>query len=131
MKKAFALGVGVFVLTFCLDLFAYSVGALVLSILMAVGTVLVFASGVIWLIYHDDQTLHFYRGWLIIPLGLFGAGLFETFKNGNIEILPAPEAVETAKNLVARHLQVGLWLVSILLFVSFVLAGSLMKRTKA
>lgn len=126
----FIVGSGVFLITFVLDIFAYEGGSLALSILMATGTVLVFASGIIWLIYHDDRRLHFRRGWIVLPLALFAVGLARALEKGAVDILPAPETEEALKNLFVSRLQIGLWLMSVLLLVSFVLAGSLMKRRK-
>jgi hypothetical protein len=126
----FVIGSGIFTLTFLLDLFAYAGGSLALSVLLGIGTVLVFASGIIWLIYHDDRRAHFRRGWIILPLSLFGFGLLKALGKGSIDLMPAPENMELVKNVFVSRLQIGLWLVSVLLFACFVLAGSLMKRKK-
>lgn len=127
----FILGASLFILALTVDGWALAAGLSAVGVLLSVGTVLVFAVGIIWLIYHDDRKLHFCRGWVIIPLGLFGFALSKVLEKSSAQLLPTPENLTDTGERIMTQFQLGLWIVSLLLLFSFVLASSLMRRNRA
>jgi hypothetical protein len=130
-NRSFWLGFLIFLGTLWIDGQIFAGGSYALGILVCVGSILVFASGIVWLVYHDDKKIHFRRGWLVIPIAVFGYATVLVFDKSGITFAPAPENLLEIGNLVMTRFQIGMWIVSLTLLCVFVIAGSLIARRSA
>jgi hypothetical protein len=130
-KPAFFLGAILFLLTTVINCWLIFTGTVALGIFSLIGTVLVFSSGIIWLIRQEDQSLHLKNVWLILPLGVFSFGIVQTLQKGGMDYPFVLENIQEIGNVMMSRYQIGLWLVSTVLLLSFVVAGALMTRGKA
>jgi hypothetical protein len=129
-KPAFIIGTVIALVTVGLDVQMLLVGQSALGLFSFIGTLLVFASSMIWLIYRDDGKAHFRRMTLAIPVFILGLAVLFTFKQMPILSLQTPESLNESGNLLMSRYQVGLWLVSLCIFFVFIISSSLMVRRR-
>jgi hypothetical protein len=128
---SFLVGTFILVMTLFVDGTMFTNGLISLAIFSFIGTLLLFASSIIWLIYRDDTKLHFRRIWLVIPLSVFGLGLAFTFQQLRLQYIPTNENLGEVGNLVMSRYQIGMWCVSALILFMFVVAASLVTRHRS
>jgi hypothetical protein len=129
-KPAFLIGTAIALVTANLDFQMLFMGQSALGLFSFIGTLLVFASSMIWLIYRDDGKVYFRRLTLIIPVFVLGLAIYSTFKQMPILSLQTPESLNESGNLLMSRYQIGLWLVSISIFFVFIISSSLMVRKR-
>jgi hypothetical protein len=106
-------------------------GLVSLGIFSFIGTLLLFASSIIWLIYRDDTELHLRKIWLAIPIAIFGGGLAFSFQQLGLQFSATNENLIEVGNLVMSRYQIGMWTVSALILFMFIIAASLVTRNRA
>lgn len=125
-NRAFLVGSFIFLVLIGVDLVMYLNGMKVLGIFSFLASLLVFASGMVWLIYRDDSRIYFRKPILLIPIAIFGAAVTMTLQQVPLYFRLTPENLEEAGNLLMSRYQIGLWIISILIFFLFIMASSLM-----
>jgi len=123
---AFFLGSLVFALILVVDGMMYLNGMKALGIFSFLGSLLVFASGMVWLIYRDDRKIYFRRAFLLFPIAIFGGAISLILKQVPMELRPTAENLEEVGSLLMSRYQIGLWIVAILIFFVFVMASSML-----
>lgn len=123
---AFFFGATIFILILGIDTTMYLNGMRALGIFSFLGSLLVFASGMIWLIYRDDRGVYFRRPILFIPIAIFGGAVGLILKQVPLEIRPTAENLEEVGSLLMSRYQIGLWIVAIIIFFVFVMASSML-----
>jgi NADH:ubiquinone oxidoreductase subunit 6 (subunit J) len=129
-NRAFVLGASLFTLTIAIDAMIIAQGLEVLGVLSLIGSILVFASAIVWLIYQDDGALHIRKVWVAVPLAVFGVAVAKMFDSSGIGMFRGNENIQEVGNLLMSRYQLGLWSVSTTLLISFVIAASLMVRRR-
>jgi NADH:ubiquinone oxidoreductase subunit 6 (subunit J) len=129
-NKAFIVGALLLLMTVAIDVLMYANGLWALALFSFIGTILVFASSLVWLVYRDDTLLYVRRVYLIIPLAIFGIALNLCFHKIPMGFAPSPENLEEVGNLLMSRYQIALWIVSTLIFFMFITSGSLMGRKR-
>ncbi len=125
-NKAFLMGSFIFLIIVGVDLFMFFDGMKTLGIFSFLSSLLVFASGMVWLIYRDDSKIYFCKPSLLVPIAIFGGAVTMVLKQVPMDLQMTPENLEETGNLLMSRYQIGLWLVATLIFFIFVMASSLM-----
>jgi hypothetical protein len=125
-NRAFLLGSFIFLIIVAVDGVMFFDGMKTLGIFSFLSSLLVFASGMVWLIYRDDSKIYFSRSVLLVPIVIFGGAITAVLKQVPMDLQMTPENLEETGNLLMSRYQIGLWIVAILIFFIFVMASSLM-----
>jgi hypothetical protein len=130
MKKSpiFLLGVLLLLLNISVDVLMLSTNLGALGVLSLTGSSLVFCSATIWFIYRDEVTLKFRNSFAILPLALFVAAFLKFLKAGGIKFQPAAEDLAGVGNMLMARYEMGLWIISAWILLTFVISGSILIR---
>ncbi len=124
------MGTFLLLLTLIVDGVMFGSGLVSLAIFSIIGTLLLFASSIIWLIYRDDTQVHFRRIWHAIPISVFGGGLLFTFQQLSLKYNHTGENLGEVGNIIMSRYQIGMWIASTTIFFMFVIAASLVTRNR-
>ncbi len=127
---AFVLGRLVLAITLTVDIGIFFNGMKVLGIFSLISSLLVFAAGMVWLIYRDDGRVYFKRKSLFIPITLFGLSIVAALREIPIDFKVTNENLEEVGNLLMSRYQMALFIVSVLVFFVFVIASSLLSSER-
>jgi hypothetical protein len=125
-NSAFLLGSFIFLIILIVDGGMFFVGMKVLGIFSIISSILVFASGMVWLIYRDDAKIYIRHKALVFPIAIFGIAILTALKQVPVDLQLTPENLEQTGNLLMSRYQIGLWIVAALIFFIFVMASSLL-----
>jgi NADH:ubiquinone oxidoreductase subunit 6 (subunit J) len=127
-RSIFILGHFCFLVMIGVDLAIHLSGAVILGVFNLIGSILVFAVGLVWQLRQEEEKMQISRLWLALPIAAWGAAIFRVLNQSQIEYRLTPENLEEVGNLLMSRFDMGLWLGSLILLVGFIIAGTLMRR---
>jgi hypothetical protein len=126
--KVFYIGVFFLILTFAVDALIFINKLYVLGMISLISSSLIFSCAFIWFLYRDEQKPRVKNLFIVFPIGIFCVAILKFLKLGLISYQAAPEDLLGVGNILMSRYELGLWIISSLILLSFVLTGALLVR---
>lgn len=128
LRRPFFIGLLLFLAALFFDFLLIANGNSMLGIFSLLGTIQIFASSTIWFIYRGEDKVKVQNFWLVFPIIIFGLCFYTLITEAQGVFSESHEQMAEVGSLLMFRYQNGLWLMSVVMLLTFLIAGSIMAR---
>jgi hypothetical protein len=129
-RRSTFLALGIVALTLSIDTALAFSGAEGLGMIAGLSTLVFAAIGAIWLMRLRNAQITVRRVWVVFPAGVFFAAIAIVFERSGLLLKPFVEDLRGVGNLMMARYQIGVWILSIVVLLTFVTASTLLERNR-